>query len=598
MYAVLFGQTPTRLSNGQGHKPLSKNDLCSSETKQGQMGRIPAVNLENNITVKELGVEFTAMLPDNSIQVTITQQIRPTMDKNRKPGEQNMSKSLWIALRKHWPMITIAAVGCTLKIGCAVPSFSLGVTGGGVQDIDLARSAILAGRIPDADTITVEGMLSEHDIPIPTPEDAGTLYAGTALAWRQPYGTTTSASLADVIVRFGSTINLESFQRRPQNIALVIDRSGSMAGAASAGDFGSRMDCVRQGVLALLDQLNEGDSLSIITFNQDARIELSPRAPVDRELIEGIIENIEPSGRTDIEEALTEAFDLLEAATLPERDNRVLLFTDALPTSGAEDANTFIELLQSGADRNIGVSVFGVGINFGFELSQEITQVRGANVFYIANGDCVGTLFDDEFDFLVTPLAYDVVLDVSISEGIGIQNVYGVPDYIPGATGARIELPTLFASRRSGGGAIIVRLTLNEAPFLDTDLVLASLDLSYQPIDSDAEMSQFDVVLPAGTPSDGVPAYFSDDAAKRAAIVMDTALVLQEGAEAGGVGRYEDAAELLEGFLPYFDKTILGMSDRTEPTSRGLSEERDLVEALLGTMQRFAQSLGSQNSRL
>lgn len=494
--------------------------------------------------------------------------------------------------KTHKPLAAIAAASVAMLtiIGCA-PGGLVGVTGGGVQDIELARSAILAGSIPDADTITVEGMLSEHDIPIPAPDDAGTLYAATGLAWRQPYGSTTGAAVADIIVRFGSTVDLDTFTRRPQNIALVIDRSGSMAQAASAGDFSPRIDCVKQAALALLDQLNDGDLLSIITFNQDTRVRLSPRSPVDRELIEGIIDDIEPSGSTDIEEALTEAFDLLEAATLPERDNRVLLFTDALPTSGAEDANTFIELLQSGADRNIGVSMFGVGINFGFDLSQDISQVRGANVFYIANGDCVGTLFDDEFDFLVTPLAYDVVLDVSIPDGIGIQAVYGVPDYIPGTKGARIELPTLFASRRAGGGAIVVRLTLAETPTLQEDLALASLDLSYLPVDGAIQTSQFEIALPAATPPDGVPAYYSDDAVKRAAIVMDTALVLHDGAEAGNVRRYSDAADMLEGFLPYFDKTTLGMSDRTEPTSRGLSEERDLVEALLGTMQRFSQSV-------
>src|SRR4029453_998540 len=42
------------------------------------------------------------------------------------------------------------------------------VTAGGARDAKFARAEIVAGRIPHPDSITVEGLLGEHDLTLPT----------------------------------------------------------------------------------------------------------------------------------------------------------------------------------------------------------------------------------------------------------------------------------------------------------------------------------------------------------------------------------------------------------------------------------------------
>ena len=58
--------------------------------------------------------------------------------------------------------------------------------------------------------------------------------------------------------------------------------------------------------------------------------------------------------------------------------------------------------------------------------------------------------------------------------------------------------------------------------------------------------------------------------------------MLQDATRAAWDGRYDDAERMLEEFLDEFDQATLGMSDRTDPSSRGLKDERELLEALLG----------------
>ena len=61
-------------------------------------------------------------------------------------------------------------------------------------------------------------------------------------------------------------------------------------------------------------------------------------------------------------------------------------------------------------------------------------------------------------------------------------------------------------------------------------------------------------------------------------------LVLHDAAEDALGGRGFEGIGLLDAFLPYFDEMSLGMSDRTDPSSRGLSDERELIETLRETI--------------
>jgi len=125
--------------------------------------------------------------------------------------------------------LLLSILAAPLPLGCAAafqsatlsPGSGAGVTVGGVQDIAYARQVIEDGGVPPPDSITVQGLLSEHSIEIATPPEAGLLFSTAAAAWGPHVDA--ASPLATAVIGFGSTINREIFKRPPLNLALIID---------------------------------------------------------------------------------------------------------------------------------------------------------------------------------------------------------------------------------------------------------------------------------------------------------------------------------------------------------------------------------------
>ena len=472
--------------------------------------------------------------------------------------------------------------GCPSVTG-PIDSGNTGLTTGGQQDVAQARAQILDGRIPDPASITIEGFLSEHDVPLNPSPDAPEIYASVGYAWRKPIGE--PAPMVDLFARFGTTIDVSQYTRRSQNLAVVVDRSGSMDGYASDTDNRTKLEAVQQALHTLVDQLTPDDRLAIISFNQSVRVDLELTFGDQKQRMHQSIDALKADGNTNLFAALRTGFEKLAAAVDADHDSRLIAFTDALPTEGPSTSGEFLPMQRQFADAGIGFTLMGVGSSYGAELAADISQVRGGNAFYLSDEDRITQIFTEEFDYFVTPAAYDVTLQLNVPEGIGIREVYGVPDYIPGSQGAVVHIPTLFFSPREGGGAIVVRLSFAETPTFESDVTFAQASMTYTLADGSTRELGGALVLPAGLSQTGEPPYYSETAVERAALLLDAAVVLKEACAAGDRRQYAQGIALIDEFLQSFDQRTLGMSDRTAPTSRGLGDERDLLETLRSNLE-------------
>ncbi|MFW5878327.1 MAG: hypothetical protein ACOCVR_00775, partial [Myxococcota bacterium] len=112
-------------------------------------------------------------------------------------------------------------------LGCmdAAMESGFGATAGGVQDMGLAREFIDKGMVPPPETFVVEGMFSEHDLPLDGPTCTSLLCLRAAAGVAPTLDGEDSAWLQ---VGLSSTIDPETFQREPQTLVMAIDVSGSM----------------------------------------------------------------------------------------------------------------------------------------------------------------------------------------------------------------------------------------------------------------------------------------------------------------------------------------------------------------------------------
>src|SRR5690242_10654794 len=137
----------------------------------------------------------------------------------------NMPKRIWDRCRSYL-VPGFFLIGLNACGGYAAGDY-LGATPGGAQDIGLARKIISDGSVPTVEDFTPEGLYSEHDLEIANAAPCGkTLCVNTAAGLE--FGL--DDDKRDLFVQFGmqSSISEASFQRKPLNLGIVIDTSGSM----------------------------------------------------------------------------------------------------------------------------------------------------------------------------------------------------------------------------------------------------------------------------------------------------------------------------------------------------------------------------------
>ncbi len=330
-------------------------------------------------------------------------------------------------------------------VGCG--GGNLGATPGGAQDMALAREKINAGIVPEPEDFVAEGLYSEHDLPLEGPACEQVLCLRTATGIATAIDT--GRQEAFVQVGFLSNVDAATFHRKPLDVSLVIDRSGSMDGTP--------IDAVKEAARRLVGKLNENDTFSLVLFDTQAETVLAQTAVSDRARLLKAIDGIKTQGGTCIECGLRLGYEQLASRQQDEgRGRRLFLFTDAQPNVGATGDGEFMTLVQSNSEHGLDLTVFGVNIAFDQALIARISSVRGANSFFLNDSERIKAVFDEDFDFLVTPIAYDLKMALTPAPGFRVAAVYGIPGTEPGQEQTGLEVATVFLSQRRG--AILVRL--------------------------------------------------------------------------------------------------------------------------------------------
>lgn len=319
-----------------------------------------------------------------------------------------------------------------------------GVTPGGSQDIGYVRELIEQGFVPGLDDWSPEGLFSEHDLPL-SGEACDQLLCPRAAASTLPMDGAMLVQLG-----FGTNLDADTWQRRPLNLAIAVDISGSMADG--------KLSAVKTALRDLSTRVDAQDRVALVAFDDQAEVRLPSTVMDDagRVALRDAIADLHERGATDIGAGLRQAYGQVELhADDAGLEDRVMLFTDAMPNVGATGDDEFVGLVTRHADEDIGLTVFGTGIDMGNDLAELMSEVRGGNYVYLPDPERIGTVFEEAFDFLVSPIAYDLDVELRTAEGWRFVDAIGASLDDPGATLA-FGAATLFLSNNDGGMAVIL----------------------------------------------------------------------------------------------------------------------------------------------
>ena len=144
-------------------------------------------------------------------------------------------------------------------------------------------------------------------------------------------------------------VTLFSGERRPLRIALALDLSRSMQ---------NKIRQVEEALKHFIDLLEPADEIMVITFG--GRVHVVQDLTSDRELLEHVLEELQPEGSTALYDATFEA--IKRVAKGPAESKAVVLVTDGVDTASSISFGTLREYA-----RRAEVPVYSIGLDSGNE---------------------------------------------------------------------------------------------------------------------------------------------------------------------------------------------------------------------------------------
>ena len=304
----------------------------------------------------------------------------------------------------------------------------------GASTAAAARTRYLSemGLIPASRSVAVEEFVNYHRHQIGRPR------AGEAVSLDVRWGSDrVSAADPEAVLQVGFSTALASdrSQLPPVNLALVIDKSGSMADA-------DKLSRVKESLLTLVGQLRETDTLAIVVFDSEAEVLRPARRLGDREEVRRLIRQLEPGSSTNIHAGLMLGYREALRNFNREGANRVVLLTDGIANQGVTDPAQIARESLSFNDRGVDLSTIGVGLDLNKDLLRELAKSGRGLFHFVADAQDIDKVFLKEVQSLVAPVAGEPNLEIEFGPGLELVQVYG---YEPERTarGLKIKLDNM-----------------------------------------------------------------------------------------------------------------------------------------------------------
>lgn len=214
---------------------------------------------------------------------------------------------------------------------------------------------------------------------------------------------------------------LPSRSRFPLHIALVLDRSGSMAG--------EKLAQARQAAREMIRRLSGEDYLAVIAYDStvDVLVPLSSVAERRAQLI-AAVEGIDDRGGTNLGGGLSEGIRELQRMPSEQALHRVILISDGRANEGVTDPGQLNAMAERARRKSISISTMGVGLDYNEDLMMALADHGGGSYHFVDSATALAGIFSKELDSLFTTVAREMVLEVRPAAGVVVEQVFGYPD--------------------------------------------------------------------------------------------------------------------------------------------------------------------------
>jgi len=252
--------------------------------------------------------------------------------------------------------------------------------------------------------------------------------------------------------------------RLGMNLALVIDRSGSMASE-------DKLRFAKSAAEQLVSRLRPDDRLAIVAYDDQIRTVVPSTPAGEKDGFFSAIRALEPGNSTDLCGGLMRGYEEVLTHLDVARLNGVLLVSDGLANAGVKEPAEIAKRAAECRTRGVRISTMGMGLDYDEDLLCGVAQNAGGNYYYVDQAEAVGRYLDQELDELGRVIARDLEVRVELGEGVELRQLFGFVHRVEGRT-VIVPLRDMVSGQ---GGKVVLRLGVACAAGKSAPLAAASL---------------------------------------------------------------------------------------------------------------------------
>jgi len=259
----------------------------------------------------------------------------------------------------------------------------------------------------------------------------------------------------------------EKTARQPVNLAVVLDRSGSMS---SAG----KLEKAKEAAITALRRLGARDLFTLVVYDHEVETLVPPQSAANAEWIEARINGITTRGNTALFAGVSQAAAEIRKNLEGRYVHRMLLLSDGQANSGPSQPEDLGRLGASLMKERIAVTTIGVGTDYNEDLMTKLAQNSDGNTYFVESSQDLPRIFSAELGDVLSVFARDVVVEVELLGGARPLRIIGRDGRVDGRR-VQIRLNNLYGGQEK---YVLVEVEVPAGTERDT-LRLASARCSY-----------------------------------------------------------------------------------------------------------------------
>ena len=205
--------------------------------------------------------------------------------------------------------------------------------------------------------------------------------------------------------------------RTPVNLALVLDRSGSMSGP--------RILAAKEAARLAIARLSSDDVVSLVAYDHNVSVLQRAAYVRDTEDLSRRINDLRPGGRTALYAGVEAGGREVARHLSDRRVNRVILLSDGLANVGPSSPHALSKLGQELAGRGMSVTTIGLGLRYNEDLMQQLASASDGNHAFAEHPRDLAEIFDAEFGDALSIAAQDIEIIIECAPGYTPRRILG-----------------------------------------------------------------------------------------------------------------------------------------------------------------------------